>query len=180
MLKGKLTGLRAVEKEDLILLRDWRNIQDFRKNFREHKELNLSNQESWFNKTYGNPNDFMFVIVDLATGKPIGACGLLYTNWIIRSADFSFYIGHEELYIDNEYAIDAANTLINYGFKDLNLNKIWMELYEFDQKKIKLFKEDFKFKIDGTLRQNAFFEGRYWNSYILSLLALEYLDQSGK
>lgn len=177
MLKGKLTGLRAVEKDDLILLRDWRNIHDFRKNFREHKELNLANQESWFNKTNGSPNDFMFVIEDLASRKPIGACGLLYTNWIIRSADFSFYIGHEELYIDNEYARDAANTLINYGFKDLNLNKIWMELYEFDQKKIKLFTEYLKFKIDGTLRQNAFFEGRYWNSYILSLLASEYFDQ---
>ena len=90
MLKGKYTGLRAVEKEDLIYLRDWRNISHFRKNFREHKELNLFNQETWFNRTFSSPNDFMFVIVDLETNQPIGACGLLYTNWIIRSADFSF------------------------------------------------------------------------------------------
>lgn len=65
MLKGEITGLRAIEKEDLILLRDWRNNSDFRKNFREHKELNLLNQENWFDRTYANPNDFMFVIVDL-------------------------------------------------------------------------------------------------------------------
>lgn len=174
MIKGSLTGLRAVEKEDLILLRDWRNLEHFRKNFREHKELNLLNQDIWFNKTVGNPNDFMFVIIDLKTKIAIGACGLLYTNWIIRASDFSFYIGHDELYIDELYAIDAAKTLINYGFNDLNLNKIWMELYEFDSKKLNFFKEKFNFLVDAKLRQNAFSEGRYWDSYILSLLAKDF------
>ena len=78
----------------------------------------------------------MFSIIELSSGKLIGACGLLYTNWIIRSSDFSFYIGKDRKYIDEEYAIDASQTLIEYGFKDLNLNKIWMELYEFDNRKI--------------------------------------------
>ena len=32
MIKGELVGLRAVEKEDLHLFRDWRNIVNFRKN----------------------------------------------------------------------------------------------------------------------------------------------------
>lgn len=173
MLKGKYTGLRAVEKEDLVYLRDWRNISHFRKNFREHKELNLLNQENWFNRTCSSPNDFMFVIVDLENNLPIGAAGLLYTNWVIRSADFSFYIGHNELYIDDKYAIDAASTLIKYGFEDLNLNKIWMELYEYDSKKLDFFKTYFNFKVDGMLRQNAFSEGRYWDSFIISLLKAE-------
>lgn len=176
MLKGTITGLRAIEKEDLVLLRDWRNIASFRKNFREHKELNLLNQETWFNRTCSSPNDFMFVIVDLENNQPIGACGLLYTNWIIRSADFSFYIGHNEMYIDEKYAFDAVKTLIEYGFKDLNLNKIWMELYEYDSDKITFFKSKFNFNVDGVLRQNAFSEGKYWDSYIISLLASEYSE----
>jgi RimJ/RimL family protein N-acetyltransferase len=174
MLKGKLTGLRALEKEDLVLLRDWRNNPDFRKNFREHKELNLQNQENWFNRTFANPNDFMFVIVDLETNEPLGACGLLYTNWINRSTDFSFYIGHNDLYIDDKYAHDAAHTLIKYGFYDLNLNKIWMELYEYDYKKLDFFKDKFHFHVDGKLRQNAFSEGKYWDSFIISLLKSEF------
>lgn len=175
MLKGKITGLRAVEKEDLVYLRDWRNISSFRKNFREHKELSLFNQDAWFNRTLSSPNDFMFVIVDLENNQPIGACGLLYTNWIIRSADFSFYIGHDELYIDEKYAYDAAKILIEYGFKDLNLNKIWMELYEYDVKKLDFFKNTFNFRVDGMLRQNAFNDGKYWGSYVLSILSSEYL-----
>ena len=48
MIKGKKVGLRAVEKEDLPFLRDWRNIVEFRKNFREVRELSLTDQEAWF------------------------------------------------------------------------------------------------------------------------------------
>ena len=175
MIKGKLVGLRAVEREDLEIFKHWRNIESFRKNFREVRELNQENQESWFEKScVDNPNDFMFTIVDINSGKPIGACGLLYINWVIRSADFSFYIGKDELYIDNDgYAEEAARLLISYGFGKLNLNKVWMELYEFDGAKIDFFGKVFNFKVDGHLRQNCFHNGKYYNGIMLSLLNSE-------
>lgn len=181
MITSKLTGLRAIEKDDLTLLRDWRNNAAFRRNFREVRELNLINQEIWFNKTSSNPNDFMFMVVDLKTNEPIGAAGLLYTNWIIRSSDFSFYIGRDNLYIDNEgFALDAAKTLIEYGFNNLNLNKIWMELYEFDNSKINFFIDNFHFQQDGILRQNCFEDGKYWNSYVISLLKEDFKNNGDK
>jgi RimJ/RimL family protein N-acetyltransferase len=174
MIKGEKVGLRAVEKTDLALLRDWRNNSDFRRNFREHKELGLFNQEKWFEKTMCSTSDYMFIIERLEDNLPIGACGLLYVHWITRTADFSFYIGHENKYIDNEYAPEAIELLLKYGFENLNLNKIWMELYEFDSLKLKIFEEKFGFKIDGKLRQNCFQDGQYWDSYIISLLQSEF------
>jgi RimJ/RimL family protein N-acetyltransferase len=175
MIKGSIVGLRELEKEDLPLLKEWRNISHFRKNFREVRELNLFNQETWFEKTFSNSSDFMFLIVRLEDNLPLGACGLLYTNWIIRSADFSFYIGYNEEYIDDHgYAQDATKLLIDYGFGSLNLNKIWMELYEFDFKKINFFTQKFNFIKDGTLRDNCYEDGRYWDSYIISLTRKDY------
>ena len=176
MLLGKFTCLRAVESTDLELLRDWRNIPEFRINFREHRELSLENQKKWFDRLTISPNDYMFVILDRETMEPIGACGLLYTNWIIRSADFSFYIGRDKLYIDEKYAKDAAQVLLKYGFKDLNLNKIWMELYEYDVKKLEFFQNKFSFQVDGKLRSNAFAQGKYYDSFIISLLSSEFRD----
>lgn len=172
MIKGKNVGLRALEKEDLALLRDWRNNTDFRKHFREVRELSLTDQEAWFDSLQRTKNiNFMFTIVDLKTGNPIGAAGLLYVNWVIRSGDFSFYIGEDDMYIGTDgRAEEAAKLLIDYGFKNLNLHKIWMELYEFDHQKIEFFKEKFDFQQDGLLRDNCFEDGRYWNSLIISLL----------
>ena len=171
MIKGKKVGLRAVEKEDLPFLRDWRNIVEFRKNFREVRELSLTDQEAWFDHLQKTKHiNYMFTIVDLNTQKPIGAAGLLYINWIIRSADFSFYIGDDNKYIGNDgIAKEATQLLIDYGFKNLNLNKIWMELYEFDSEKIDFFTNEFNFRQDGLLRDNCFENGRYWNSHIISL-----------
>ena len=177
MIKGKHVGLRAVEREDLKLLRDWRNISNFRKNFREVRELSLADQEKWFESLQETRHiNFMFTIVRIEDNKPIGACGLLYTSWIVRSADFSFYIGDNEAYIDEQgLASEAASLLIEFGFESLNLNKIWMELYEFDDKKLEFFKNQFKFKEDGRLRQNCFEKGKYWDSFIISLLKKEWL-----
>ena len=116
----------------------------------------------------------MFVIEDLKTKESIGACGLLYIDWRIRFGDFSFYIGKDQAYIDQHgYAQDAAHLLIKYGFETLNLHKIWMELYEFDIQKLDFFK-NIGFKKDGRLRDNCFQEGKYWDSYIISLLHNEF------
>ncbi|EDM37188.1 Acetyltransferase [Pedobacter sp. BAL39] len=174
MIEGMFTGLRGLEREDLLLLRDWRNKPHFRKNFREHKELSLFHQEAWYNKTMASSNDYMFGIVDLHDQQLVGVGGLLYINWILRSADFSFYIGKDDLYVDEHYAPDAIESMLKYGFEELNLNKIWMELYEFDTAKFDLFTEHFGFSLDGRLRQNAFYQGRYWDSNIISLLAEDY------
>lgn len=175
MIKGQKVGLRAIEREDLVYLRDWRNIPEFRRNFREVRELSLLDQEKWFESLHNTKHmNYMFCIVRLEDNKPIGAAGLLYTNWINRATDFSFYIGEEEMYIgENGYAEEAAKLLIDYGFNNLNLNKIWMELYEFDSQKIEFFMKKFSFKKDGLLRQNCFEDGKYWDSLIISLLRSE-------
>ena len=164
-------GLRAIEYGDLEKLRDWRNLPEFRKNFREFRELNLADQEAWFKSIQSRKHvDFMFAIVDVETTKLIGACGLLYTNWVSRYADFSFYIGKDEAYIDDKgMAQNAAELLIEYGFNTLNLNKLWMELYSFDHQKIEFF-QAMNFKVDGVLRENVFHDGKFENSLILSLL----------
>ena len=117
MIYGKKTGLRAVETTDLKQLQEWRNLSEFRRNFREHRELSMSDQASWYENISSSSSDYMFIIENLDNDPQlIGACGLLYTNWISRYADFSFYIGKDKSYIDNEgYAKDASLTLFSTG-----------------------------------------------------------------
>ena len=174
MLKGKHLSLFAVEKEDLQQLRDWRNDPNFRKHFREYQELNLDQQEKWFEEQVvaGNTT-LMFSIRRNEDNELLGCCGLVYINWVHRHADLSLYIGWKDKYIDQEgYAEESCKLLLDYGFNELCLNKIWTEIYEFDDKKKALY-DKFNFKQDGLLRQNYWYDGKWWDSRILSILNSE-------
>src|SRR3989304_8367889 len=177
MITGEFVGLRAVYEGDLITLLEWRNNPNFRKHYREYQELALPQQEEWFQQMLKDRSTLMFSITDLLAetrgGKLIGCCGLTYINWVSSTAEISLYIGKDDLYLDDHYALDAWQTLMRYGFNELGMNKLWVEAYEFDKKRIFLC-DSFGFHRDGCLRQHTFKAGGYWDSLIFSLLREEW------
>ncbi len=176
MLLGQKIYLRAIETEDLERLRKWRNRPEFKRNFREYRELSRTMQNNWFNNIVnGDKSTIMFAICRNATEELLGCCGLCYINWVQRNADLSLYIGYENSYIDNEgFAEEACRLLFSYGFDELNLHKIWTELYEYDKVKKDFYMEKFGFKVDGLLRDNHYMDGKWWGSWMLSLLKDEF------
>ena len=173
MLEGKLVSLHAVEREDLKQLRDWRNNSDFRKHFREYRELNMKQQENWFDKKVVEDNTtLMFSIKRNEDNELLGCCGFVYTTGY-TATDLSLYIGWNDAYIDEEgYAEESCSLLFDYGFNELCLNKVWTEIYEFDDKTA--LYDMFGFKQDGLLRQNYWYDGKWWDSRMLSLLSDEF------
>lgn len=164
MLRGKSVGLRAIEKADLNMLLAWRNKPEFRLFFREYKELNSENQIQWFEKfVMRDSNTRMFAIIELETNQLIGACGLCYIDWVNRSADFSIYIGKDDLYIDDVYAIDAAKLLEKYGFEEMNLHRLWAEIYSIDKKKKEFFNK-LQFEKEGHLKETHWTKGEWVDS----------------
>ncbi len=179
MITGEKVYLTTIENEDLEVLRQWRNQPEYRKYFREYREISKHMQETWYqSKVIGDPNTIMFAIKNKATNELLGCCGLCYINWINRHGDLSLYIGWENSYIDElGFAQEACRLLFNYGFSELNLNKVWTEIYEFDHKKYKLY-HSLGFHDDGLLRQQYFHDGKLWDSYILSLLRKDWKSLS--
>jgi RimJ/RimL family protein N-acetyltransferase len=170
MLKGEHVGLRAIETSDLPQLLEWRNRPDYRRYFRETRELSASHQDRWFQDiVMDSPSIRMFAIERLSDGRMLGACGLCYINWTNRNSDLSIYIGADDLYIDDLYAPDAARTLIQYGFNELGLHRIWAEIYAIDAPKQKLL-SGLGFTLDGRHRENHWTEGGWVDSLFYGLL----------
>jgi RimJ/RimL family protein N-acetyltransferase len=171
MLRGALTGLRAIEEADLAQLLAWRNEPALRRYFREVRELNATQQRQWFDtQVNGSAATRMFAIVELATGRLLGACGLCWIDWVNRTADFSIYLGADGHYIDSRLAPDAARTLIRYGFDELALHRLWSEIYAFDTPKQAFF-DGLGWALDGRHRQTHWAEGAWHDSLFYSLLA---------
>lgn len=174
MIKGNVVGLRAIERSDLPQLMKWRNRPEYRRYFREYRELGFEHQNNWFEKiVMGDTRTIMFAIVELSSRNLLGACGLCYIDWINKNADFSIYIGADNLYIDELYAYDAAITMARYGFDELGLHRLWAEIYDFDEQKKMMF-QSLGFSLDGCFRQNHWSEGKWHDSLFYSLLKHEF------
>ena len=170
MLKGKYVGLRAIEESDLAQLLLWRNQPNYRRFFREYRELSQTNQRNWFDsKVRNDKSTEMFSIVEVNTGELLGACGLCYIDWINRNADFSIYIGKDDLYIDEKYAMEAAQIMMKYGFEELNLHRLWSEIYSFDEAKKVMF-DRLGFKLEGVHKETHWTEGKWCDSLFYGYL----------
>ncbi len=173
MFEGKLIALRALEKEDLETLRNWRNSKHIRKSTREYKLLNMINQKNWFESIHSNnpQSDIMFGVLNQRK-KLIGVTGLTYIDWKNRQSEISIYLSYENWQKRKE-AKETLQLVMDYGFGELNLHRLWVEIYSTMPENVMLFK-NMKFIKEGQLRQKLWRNGKWWDSFIYSKLAKEY------
>ena len=175
MIIGNKIILTKVERENLEQLKQWRNTPELKKYFREHRELNSDNQTKWFESSVlNNPHQYNFEIRDKESNTLIGHCGLYYISWVCRTGEFGIYIG-DKTYRNGGYGSDALRTLIKDGFEDLNLNRIWCEVYD-NNAALDIYKH-IGFIYEGKMRENYYNEGKYWDSHILGMLKTEYNEK---
>jgi len=98
----------------------------------------------------------------------IGVCGLVHIDWKNRSGEYSIYIGDEKNR-GKGYARETDCLVFNYGFKELGLHKMWVEIYD-NVERVVAIRLKQGFVEEGILRDTYWYDGRWWNSHILSLL----------
>jgi len=178
--KCKSIAIRSIEKSDLDLVHKWRNSECLRQYFREYRELSMTQIENWYYSMLKDNKFEMFIIVDCDTEdlgiekfEPIGVAGITDIDWVNRHGDVHLYIGKDNAWIEDKYSKEVADIILNYGFNNLNLNKLWAEVYEIDEEKLNFF-QSLGFKIDASLREHYYRDGVYYTSHILSLLRRDY------
>ncbi|MGI0010514.1 MAG: GNAT family N-acetyltransferase [Nitrosopumilaceae archaeon] len=176
MLEGKLVNFRSLEDNDLVKLRDWRNSKHVKRTTREYRLLNMFNQKLWFESLHKQnpPKDIMFGIINKKNSL-IGVCGLTYIDWKNRRAEISIYLDGINWQKRKETK-DAINLLVSYGFGELGLHKLFVEIYSFVKETILLYKS-LDFNRDGVLRDNIWRNGKWWDSYIYSKLDSEFKNE---
>jgi RimJ/RimL family protein N-acetyltransferase len=190
MLIGDKVILEEIDPANIEQLRQWRNNPELRQWFRECKDITKDRQEVWYKDRGNNTNQehVYFQIMSLGAeddpsiGQPykrtmeqrienrylIGCCGLHYIDFRLRKAEFGIFIAKDR---GQGKGKETLKMLFNYGFDELNLHKIWAEVYESNES-IKLYRKFLK--EDGVLRDNSFHNGKYSNSTMMSVLEDEW------
>ena len=133
------------------------------------KVTTLEGEREWLKK---NLNDYNFAIVLKDSDKLIGNCSLEDMDLIHRNAVLGIFIGDEEER-GKGYGKEAIKLLLEYGFNNLNLNNIMLNVYSFNTRAIKVY-ESLGFKKCGTRHKSHYFKGQYYDEIQMEILKEEY------
>ena len=98
----------------------------------------------------------------------IGVSGLTYIDWKNRHAEISIILFKKNWQSLKE-GKNTITLLTDYGFGELNLHRLWVEIFETIPANIKLF-EHMNFKKEGELRDKLWRNKKWNNSFIYSKL----------
>lgn len=75
------------------------------------------------------------------------------------------------------YADKVMRKIVDYGFYQLNLNKITLDVVDYNKKAVHIY-EKLGFKIEGKKKQQYFIQGSYHDSLSMGLLRTAYEKQA--
>jgi len=180
MLVGKKVRLRALEKEDLPNCVRWLNDRDVTEFLIQHSPMSQAMEDKWYETQLAIPPAMgqVLAIEILAAGQwvHIGNTGLHNVEPVTREAEFGIFIG-EKKYWSQGYGRDAALLTLKHGFEDLNLNRIFLFVFENNPRGISSYKAA-GFVQEGVLREAIYKNGRYYNVLVMSVLRSEWKGYS--
>ena len=177
MLKGDNVILGPVKREYIDRYLIWMNDPELTQYIRMFRPLTREMEEEWYNNLKNRDNNFLFAILLHSQGnneKLIGNCSI-DVEWINRLGICGIMIGEKE-YQGRGYGTEAMKILVQYGFNTLNLNRIELEVFDFNIRAFKSY-EKTGFKKEGIRRQAMFKNGKFHDVFIMGILKKEWQDE---
>ena len=118
--------LRDISKNDLCLMRKWRNDRDNSIFLRKINFITRENQELWFDNYLCDESEIGFTIVETRDLKrAIGSVFLYNLNFLNKECEFGkFLIGDKNAH-GKGLGSKATAMILEFGFKILKLQRIY-------------------------------------------------------
>jgi len=165
--------LRALRKEDAEITWKWRNQTSVREMYSGHPFfINPTKEHAWYDRVLTSDLPNVSMGIEIAeTETLIGMMFLLHVNHFNRSAELAFLFDENSRKASD--IIVAILLALEFGYYDLNLNRIYGKLVEHHTMLIKLY-ERYGGQREGLMRQSFFKNGKYLNEVMMSILKEDY------
>jgi RimJ/RimL family protein N-acetyltransferase len=176
MLTGKKVRLRALEKEDVHKCVNWLNDPDVIKYLYMNSPLSKALEEKWIDdQLVLPPSSGQVLAIEALDGDQwvhIGNTGLDKVEPVNQQAEFGIFIGDKN-YWNKGYGREVTLLILKHGFEDLNLNRIYLYVFEENLRAIAAYKA-VGFIQEGVLRNSVYKNGRFNNMLVMSVLHSEW------
>jgi len=178
MIIGKRVRLRALEKDDLPRFVFWINDPEVRRNLTLFQPLSLAQEEKWFEETLCHPVEEQPLYIEIKDGNDwmlVGNVSLANIDRREKSAEVGIFIGSKDHW-GKGYGSEALRLLIGHAFNHLNLNRIFLRVFETNPRAIRCY-EKCGFQHEGRMREAHFQDGGYVDVLLMSILKSEWIEE---
>lgn len=174
LLVGKKIDLTSIMDKDISEIEKWYNDTYFLRFFDTisafpHTRDDINNELDEIKKA---KDKYGFAIRDKESGNIVGTCGFENIQWNNSTAVIYIGIGNIE-YVSKGVGREALNLLLEFGFYELNLYRLQLNVIEYNEKAIKLY-EITGFKREGVYREFINRDGKRFDMYLYGLLRTEW------
>jgi RimJ/RimL family protein N-acetyltransferase len=169
---GEKVYLKPMEEADITNRVRWINDPDIQDTLNYVTPVSLARTKKWFNKMIDDFTRYEFSIYSVETDEQIGFCGLFNIEKPEMKAESHAVIG-EKKYWKGGFGTETLKILMEYGFKELGLNRIYGYQRIHNNSSHRMV-EKLGWKREGLLRQNKFSHGKLHDVYIVSILREDY------
>src|SRR3972149_5295815 len=145
MLEGELVRLRPLDMSDLERNLVWFNDQEITYYVSMRYPVSRGEEEEWMRAHQKSSFDSV----------PLGIVS-----------------GDKECW-DQGYGTDAVRTALRFAFQEMNLNRVWLRTFEFNERAAACYRRC-GFREEGRQRQHLFKRGRYWDAILMGILREEF------
>jgi len=171
-IKGNFVKLRAIENEDLELMREMLNDPEIENAVVGWAfPVSKSQQQQWYENNINNTTNFRFII-ETPENEAVGLATLTNIDWKNRSATHGIKLANRANR-GQGIGTDTVMAIMRYAFEELNLHRLNGSWLEKNRGSERLYTKC-GWVIEGQKRQCVYKNGEFHNLMQVGILKSEY------
>jgi diamine N-acetyltransferase len=169
---GQDVHLRPLESGDLPLIRQWANDPQVRALTGEVTPMSEAGAADFLERVRSERDRVWFSVVLNQDDRVIGEAGLLRMFPAWRTTDLTLILGDPSAW-GKGYGTQAIRLLLDYAFGHLNFHRVAVGVVGFNERALHFY-ESVGFRREGVERDGYFYDHRYHDFVMMSILEDEY------
>jgi [ribosomal protein S5]-alanine N-acetyltransferase len=114
---------------------------------------------------------FQLAVVLKSSNQLIGNCGVRMNEANALEADIGYELDPKQW--NHGYATEAAHAIVDFGFSRFDVHRIWSWCVADNVGSAHVL-EKLGMRLEGRLRENEYYKGRWWDTLMYAILADEW------
>ena len=133
ILRNKCISLVPLKKEDIEMVRSWRNDREVSQFMAFREQISPEQQIKWFDSINNDRNRFFVIQIH---EQPVGLTEFKKIDFEKREAEAGIFI-HDKKYHNSIFPCAISILLLDYGFGELNLGEVLAHILDSNRRAVR-------------------------------------------